>query len=274
MRLNTVRRPFVEGQTYRLYAFGDIHAFNASCDLDAAYEVRNEIAANPTALVALMGDLTECITEKDPRWDSGGVDYSLVAPGDASHILDAEVEWATDFLRPIHDKVVVIHDGNHEKQANRHNATSITERVVEASGIPRDLYVPGAALTRLVFTDSSRHACSLVINSAHGTQTGRMDGGKLNRMKQALAYFRCDIMLRGHSHSLFTSPHDWLEANANHTKLIAKRGYVSHTGSFLRTYEQDQDSYAEDGDYPPTSIGCPVFLLTPTREGCHVKALA
>jgi hypothetical protein len=101
-----------------------------------------------------------------------------------------------------------------------------------------------------------------------------MDGAKLNNMKQALAWFHCDLMLRGHSHSFFASPAEWLEPNTTHTKLLAKRGYVAHTGSYLRTYEQDQDSYAEDGDYPPTTIGCPKFLLTPTREGCKIQAVA
>ena len=274
MRLITVRRPFVAGQTYTLYGLGDIHAFSASCDLDAAYAVRDEVASDPLALVAFMGDGAECITEKDPRWDSGGVDYSLLTPGHARKIGDIEVEWLTEFMRPIADKIIVYHDGNHEKAFNRHNATDFSDRVMIGASIPRDYHAPGMALTRIVFTDASRHACSLVVNSAHGNQAGRMDGAKINRMKQALAWFHCDIMLRGHSHSFFASPCDWLEPNSNHTRPVSKRGYVSHTGSFLRTYEQDQDSYAEDGDYPPTSIGCPQFLLTPTREGCGIKALA
>lgn len=272
--MNTARRGFVSGQVHTLYPIGDIHAFNASCDLDAAYAVRDEAAADPLALVVFMGDGTECITESDPRWHSGGVDHSLVKPGDASKIIDVQVAWLADFMRPLAAQVICYHDGNHEKAVNRHNATNFSERVMERAGIDPAVYSPGAALTKVIFTDASRHACSLLINSSHGSQAGRMDGAKINRLKQALAYFHCDIMLRGHSHSFFASPADWLEPNANHSKLVAKRGYVSHTGSFLRTYEQDQDSYAEDGDYPPTSIGCPKFLLSPTREGCGIVAMA
>lgn len=274
MRLPIVRLPFKDGDVYTLYAWGDFHAFSASCDMGALYDKREEIASDPMAIFVFMGDGAEFITEQDPRWHSGGVDYSLIKPGAAMKIGDVTVDFLAEFFRPIAGKCIGFHDGNHEKAMNKHNSTSVGERVCRGAGIDLEYHTPGLAMTRIIFTDQHRHACSLVINSAHGHQAGRMDGAKVNQMKQALAWFHCDLMLRGHSHSFFASPATWLEPNANHTKLLSKRGYVSHTGSFVKTYGQDQDSYAEDADYPPTTIGCPRFLLHPTREGCKIEAVA
>lgn len=273
MRLVTVRRSFTEGDVYRLYPWGDFHVVNSSCDMGALIDTRNAIKDDPMAMHLFMGDAAEFITEKDPRWSAGGVDPDIIPAGQQGRIGDLTVEWLSEFFSPIADKCIGYHDGNHEKAMNKHNSTNVSSRTIKLAGIDANLHTPGMAMTRIVFTDSSKHACSLIVNSSHGNQTGRMDGAKINQMKQALAYFRCDIMLRGHSHSFFASPADWLEPNANHTKLVAKRGYVSHTGSFLRTYEQDQDSYAEDGDYPPTSIGCPIFEIRPSRDGVKIRAI-
>jgi hypothetical protein len=236
------------------------------------FETRDEIANDDKAIHIFMGDGAEFITRTDPRFDSQGIDDELVSIKQIDTIGKVCVDFLGELFSPIADKCIGYHDGNHEKKYNRFNDDNVTMAVMKRAGIDIDLYNPGQAMTKIIFTDKSRHACSMVIESGHGVQAGRMDGAKINRMKQALAYFRCDLMLRGHSHSLFTSPADWLEPNATHTKLTSHRGYVSHTGSYMRTYEQDTDCYGEDFDYPPTSIGCPVFTLRASRDGVTIKA--
>ena len=278
MRLRTVRLPYKEGDVYTLYAWGDWHRFSANCDKTALLETRDAIEADPKALYLHMGDGHECITPDDKRWHAGGIDERLVTFHDIDRLIDVAVEDAFNFERPVIAKCIGVHDGNHERTANKYNSTNIVQRKLRllstaAGGEYDDLYYPGHALTRLVFADKQRHTCTLVIQSAHGTQAGRMDGAKINRMKQMLAFFRADILLRGHSHSLFASPVDWLEGNAVHTHIVAHRGYVAHTGSYFRTYQQEATSYGETGDYPPTSIGCPRFLLYPSRDGARIEAV-
>ena len=275
MKLTTVRIPYKEGDTIKLYAWGDFHTLSASCDIDALYAARKEIEEQENAYHIFMGDGAECITPSDKRWSAKGLDWDIVSPSDIDRIPSLTVEYLGAFFKPIADKCIGFHRGNHEETADRSYNRELCVEVMKEAGISPDLYAPAGAFTKLVFDDGNKHTMSIDINSAHGRQAGELDGGKLNRMKRALSHLRCDILLRGHSHSLFAVPVESLSTNSTNTRMVPHRGYVSHTGSFLRTYEEDTVCYGEVADYPPTTIGCPVFFITPSRYGpVHIRALA
>jgi len=275
VRLTTVKIPYSEGDTIKLHPWGDFHLLSASCDTTALFAKREEIINDPLSYFLFMGDGAECITPNDPRWNAGGIDWNILSHGDIDNIPDITKEYLGDFFQPLAQKCVGYHRGNHEASVDKHCQTNISTSVMLNAGISLDLYSEGMAFTRLVFDDGKKHTQSIVINSAHGRQAGEQDGAKINKMKRALSYFRCDILVRGHSHSLFTSPSEWLCPNESHTKLVTHRGYVGHTGSYMRAYEHDTTCYAEVADYPPTTIGCPVFLITPSRYNpIQIRAMA
>lgn len=273
MKLSKRRFPFTEGDTFTLWAIGDIHKGSANCDKEALAETISRVEADPSALYIHMGDGHEWITPADPRWDAEAVDEEFITLNQLGNIRAAAIRDAVATWEPVKEKCILWHDGNHEHRYDQHNDSHVTLEAVRRLGIDEDIYSPGSALTQLVFEDKSRHVCSLVVYSDHGYQAGRKDGAKLNTMRELPSYIRADIYLRGHSHSLFVSPIDWLEPNANHTEVKAHHGYVSHTGSYLRTYQQNATGYGELAAYPPTTIGSPRFILHPSRSGCRIEAM-
>lgn len=245
---------------------GDVHFGSASCDVTAFDAAIASIRENPDALWLGMGDMVESIAPNDKRWHAGGVDERVVNLASQDRIGDVYVEKLADKLRPIADKLVCYGDGNHEATFDKHYYTNLSVRVLDAIGRP-DAYCGWACLTRLYFEDASQHRHTVRVYSSHGWQGGRMDGAKVNEVRRLMAYVDADIYLQGHSHSKFVIPQTRLDCNQSWTKLIARKVYVAHTGSFLRTLQHDTVGYAERAGYPPTTLGTVKFTLRPVQNG-------
>jgi hypothetical protein len=262
VKLNNVRLKAKSSQTFTLYPLGDVHLGSANCDKQLFWDTIAEIRKNPDARWLGMGDMCEWITPKDKRWDAGGIDEMIVNLASIDRIGDVYVEKIADMLKPIMDKCWGMGDGNHEKKFAAEHGTNLTQRILQQSGAPGALYLGWEALTRVAIAVGNCHT-SVRIMTAHGWQGGRMDGAKVNQMEKLLGWIDADIYLHGHSHSKFIVPVARLRVNNSCTKIIDDNAFVAHTGSFLRTYQQNATGYGEQAGYPPTSLGVPRFLLTP-----------
>jgi hypothetical protein len=70
----------------------------------------------------------------------------------------------------------------------------------------------------------------------------------------------------GHDHKLSVAPINRLQlANTGTLHLLNRKGYVARTGSFLRGFVPGQVSYVADRALNPSTLGAPVFQLTPRR---------
>jgi UDP-2,3-diacylglucosamine pyrophosphatase LpxH len=275
LRLNTVRIPYLQGDTFTLWPLGDVHLGSRSCDVDLFERVIKRIRDDDRALWGGMGDYCEWIARDDPRWASGEIDERIVNLASLDRIGDVYVEKIASMLKPIARKCAWMGFGNHEHQFQRRHHTDLTARILRALELPDDHYGGWMGKTRLVFEDGSNHRNAVVVYHAHGWQAGRKEGAKLNNMRELPGFTRADIYLHGHSHSRFADALDWLDENQSFTKPVSKRAYVSHTGSFVKTYELGQSSYAEQKAYLPTSLGPPRFLITPKTDGpAHIEAIA
>ena len=176
-------------------------------------------------------------------------------------------------LAPIADKCIAYADGNHESSFNKHYYTNLGCRIMQVAGIPGDLYVPWASLTRLAFEDSANHRGALRIFASHGWQAGRLDGAKVNEARRLMAYVDADIYLQGHSHSRWVIPQSRIAVNPSWTRIDDQTVYIAHTGSFLKTLEHDQASYAERAGFPPTSLGVIRFNIAPKKDRIDVEAV-
>jgi hypothetical protein len=273
--LNTVRVNFDPGQTWTLWPLGDVHAGCRSCDLDLFQRTVRSIAADPTALWGGMGDYCEWISRDDPRWDSGEIDERVVNLASIDRIGDVYVDLMGDLLAPIAGQCLWFGFGNHEHQFMRRHHSHLPRRIMAAAGIPEDRYSGWMGKTRIVFEDGNNHRNAVVVYHAHGWQAGRKEGAKLNNMRELPGFTRADIYIHGHSHSRFADALDWLDENQAFTKPVSKRAYVSHSGSFVKSYEVGTASYAEQKCYFPTSLGPPRFLITPsTVASATIEAIA
>jgi predicted phosphodiesterase len=273
VRVRTVRLGFDSGTTYTLWPLGDVHYGSANCDTALFDETIRAIKNDPQALWVGMGDMVECIAPNDKRWNAGGVDEKVVNLASQDRIGDVYVEKLAEKLKPIADKCIGYGDGNHEAAFDSHYYTNLSVRVLERIGQP-DAYNGWACLTRLAFQDGSNHRTALRIFTQHGWQGGRMDGAKVNESRRLMAYIDADIYLTGHSHSKFIVPNTRLTVNPSWTREVAQTVYVAHTGSFLRTLQQDRVGYAERAGYPPTTLGTVRFTITPTPYGeVHIEGI-
>jgi hypothetical protein len=273
MRLNTARIPFVTGDEFVLYPIGDIHFGSANCDVKLLDEVIAEVRENPKALWIGMGDAVESIAPNDKRWHAGGVDERVVSLANQDRIGDVYVEKLAAKLRPIASQCIAYGDGNHEASFNKHYYTNLSVRVLDAIGRP-DCYTEWSCLTRIVFGHATRdRSLPVRVFHSHGWQAGRQEGGKVNESRRLLAYIEADVYLSGHSHSKWVVPHTRLETDVRFTKLVAHEVYTAHTGSFLRTLQQDHVGYAESAGYPPTSTGVVKFVLKPEEDKVRISAV-
>ena len=272
MRLNQVQVSYKPGQTFVLYPLGDVHFGSANCDTALFDATINHIRADRRALWLGMGDMVESIAPNDKRWQAGGVDEKVVNLASQDRIGDVYVEKLADRLRPIAKKCIGYGDGNHEATFNRYYYTNLSVRVLEALGIP-DRYTEWGCITRLAFESREHHYNYVRIFSHHGWQSGRQEGNKVNESRRLLAYVDADLYLTGHSHSKWIVPQTRLQVNPSFTKMVAKTVYTAHTGSFLRTLQQNHVGYAERAGFPPTTLGCIRFVLRPLDDRVEIEAV-
>lgn len=276
MRLHTVRERAALGQTFTLYPLGDIHLGSANCDKNALTRTVNEIRSNPNARWIGMGDYVEWITTTDKRWAAGGIDHNIVNMANLDRIGDVYVEKIATILRPIivSGQCLGMGIGNHETHFEAAHSTSLVRRILAACDAPEDLYTGWACITRLCFEDDSNHRSSIRIFHSHGWQAGRLSGAKVNQLDHLMGWIDgCRIYLQGHSHDKVVKSKTKLSTNPSFTKLTAFDSFGAHTGSFLRTYQQGFTGYGEAKGYPPASIGCLKFNLTPTLEGVEIESV-
>jgi hypothetical protein len=273
MRLMTVRENAPLGTEFHLYPLGDVHYGSANCDTDAFDGAVSTIDHDPLARWIGMGDYIEAIAPRDKRWSAGGIDQSVIPLSAQDRIGDVYVEKMSDKLAPIIDKCWAMGEGNHERVFNGMFYTNLCVRILEKLGRP-DIYSGWAAMTRAVFEDSANHRCSLRLFHSHGWQAGRMEGAKVNQLDYIMGWIEdCHIYLQGHSHSRLVKTKTKLGTNPSFTKLVAYDAYGAHTGSFLRTYEQDTEGYGECAGYPPVPIGMLRFNITTGTDGVNVESV-
>ncbi len=273
MRAITHRITYVSGQSFHLYPLGDVHFGSANCATDLFDAVIREIRDDPDALWIGMGDMIEAIAPNDKRWQAGGIDEKVVNLASQDRIGDVYVEKMGDKLKPIAAKCVSYASGNHEQVFDTRYYTNLSVRIMQEAGIPSDRYADWAALVRLSFEEGN-HRNTLRVFHSHGWQAGRMDGAKVNEVSRLMSYIDADIYLQGHSHARFVIPRSRMMVNQSWTKVTEQKVYVAHTGSFLKTFEQDAAGYAERAGYPPVSLGIVKFFLHPNQNhGVRIEAM-
>ena len=274
MKLHKVYEACTLGEPFTLYPLGDIHLGSANCDKDALTRTIIEIRENPQARWLGIGDYVEWITPKDRRWHAGGIDHDIVNLANLDRIGDRYVEAIADLLRSIMPQCWGMGIGNHERHFEREHHTSLVQRILQACDAPGELYTGWAAITRVRFEDRNGHRSALRIFHSHGWQAGRLSGAKVNQLDHLMGWIDgCRIYLQGHSHDRLIKTKVKLKPNREFTRLDAYETYGAHTGSFLKTYQQDASGYGEEAGYPPTAIGPLRFVLTPTMTGVEVEAV-
>jgi hypothetical protein len=263
---------------------------SANCDYGDLAKTIRRIADDPQARWLGMGDMVESIAPDDPRWNPADVTLDLDGLTRAEreeekyHWLRRTGDWyvakLAQTIAPIIDKCWGMNDGNHEDKFGAKYHTNLTLRVLEKLGktdaLGRDshLYGEWASITRVVFEDDNQHRRQLRVFQQHGWQAGRKDGAAINGLDDLMGWCEaCHIYLVAHSHKRLMKTFTKLDTNPKFTALKAYDAFGAHTGSFLKTYQQDKVGYGERKGYRPNSFGPIEFRITPTKEGLKVRGI-
>lgn len=243
---------------YHLYPLGDIHAGIKHCGESMLKRQINLIKNDPLALVVGMGDYAECITPSDPRWDT----HVIADWVDPDNIAEDQTQWVADVLSPVQDKIIGLLEGNHEDSIRIHSHVDVQKNLCKRLEVDNLGY---SCFVRLAFTRNSTATFTVVCFFSHGAGWAITKGAKLNRLQRTMDSFEADIYAIGHMHDIITDTKPYLSLGANN-KIQQKEKVGAVTGSWFKTYEQGvRASYGEKKNYPPTTLGCPMFTIVPDK---------
>jgi len=221
--------------------------------------------------VAFMGDAIEAIMSDDIRYDPKSIDKEQSKPLN-------QADGVVKLFKPIRKKIVTWLTGNHERKLHRFG--NLCKKMAKELKVPY-----GGFNSRVTFVDKKGD----LIFKAYLTH-GRMGLGSriddpvdrensmrrsLRRQLQAKAG-DCALMAKGHVHKcviykpekeLFIMGDDDGLRDAHtefdHTSFPIPpyhRWYCT-TGSFLRLFGEDYDTYGELAEYDPIFLGFPVVKI-------------
>ncbi len=258
MQVKEIVIPYHRPDTIRVYPIGDVHGGTKHCAEEKLQRQIKKIKDDPYAYWIDMADKCEFIAPSDPRWDSGAI-ADWVHP---DNVAVDESEWYMDMFSPIKDKCLGLLEGNHELSIKRHSHIDVQKNICEGMGLDNLGY---ACFIRLCFTRGGRNSIHFTGFFTHGAGCAITAGAKLIRLQRLMDNFDADIVASGHVHDIvtYTKPYMTLDKE-NHIKQRVKVGAM--TGCWFRTYTEGvSSSYGEQKNFPPVTLGCPVFTIIPDK---------
>ena len=256
----------VSGGEWHLYPIGDSHLGIKHCTESDLKKTVAEIRDDRTAIWIGMGDYGEFITPSDKRWDAKVIADWL--KDDQDNIAEAQTDYIEKIFRPIRDKCIGLIEGNHEDAIRHFLHVDVQKNLCKRLELPNLGY---SCWVRLRFSrknSTEQHVFKCVFT--HGAGWAITPGAKMNRLQRFMNAFDARIYAMGHMHDIITHTVPYLElSDANIIRQKERVGAV--TGCWFKTYAQDVPaSYGERKNYPPTSLGCPVFSINPHTSAVKV----
>lgn len=260
---------------FNLFLIGDTHigarAFHRRGFQQAIDMIMSPYDGVKTNKIAFMGDAIEAIQSDDHRYDPESIDTKQAMPLN-------QMDGAIELFKPIRKNIVVWLTGNHERKLHRFGDLG--------QDMAKKLNVNyGGFNSRVTFIDKKGN----LVFKAYLTH-GRMGVGSriddpvdrensmrrsLRRQLQAKAG-DCALMAKGHVHKcLVYKPEKELfimgdddglrdaHTEFDHTSFPIPpyhRWYCA-TGSFLRLFGEDYDTYGEQAEYDPIFLGFPIVIV-------------
>ena len=263
MQVKEVIIPYRRGNIFRIYPMFDEHTgtlYHAESELVRQVET---IRQDPFGFWFGGGDKAEFITPSDPRWSVGAIPKWLHEDNIAS---DQEDRYVNTY-EPIADKCWGLLEGNHEDAIRVHNHADVQKNICKKLKVDDLGY---SCFLKLIFRRGTEtHMITGFIT--HGSGWAVTKGAKLNRLQRIMDSFEADFYAIGHMHDIITDEKAYLTLNArNQIKQKVKVGAIC--GCWFRTYTQDiRASYGEKRAYPPSVIGCPVFVIDPGKQTIKIE---
>ena len=249
-----------ESSHHSIFHLGDLHLGNPEHNRDKlvqAVSYIKETAKTRTVDVGLLGDIADCISISDKRFNPAEIaeHYKIK---DLSDLPKKQADEAIAVLEPIHKYLkrrwAVI--GNHEVSYSKMHYFDIFSYYCEKLGLQK-LNKFGIVIKTLkgVKTNTTIRTCIGLTHPANSKGAGGFAPGF--EIRSAINIFRSlslDIGIIGHWHHQSVKPVTSIGVSAN-GKLFNKRRWYCVNGCFMDTYVDGADGYAEGKPGDPSDIG-------------------
>jgi hypothetical protein len=228
----------------------------------------NKVLSEDDSYVVLGGDLAECIGKKDRRYNPRGVHPMFHEDLFRNNLVGAQYNWVKKTLAPIADRCLCYIEGNHEVKFSDHTDVDFCSQIYEDLGIP---YGGGCAVIGLRMKRSNGSSKVCIINSIHGKRGGATTASKVTCLERQATRIRgCNIVTRGHGHTKFVLPGERVGVRWDRTsgriEEYAEPEAKASSGAYSRILVAGGQSYAEDGEYQPTDLGCVYAEILPFHD--------
>ncbi len=270
MEVKEVKIPFGRSDVFKVYPIGDEHIGTKHCHLMALQKKIKEIRDTPNTFWIGMGDKCEFITPGDPRWDIDVIDTDIYHPDNIAE--DQSQTWL-DLYSCIKHKCLGLLEGNHEDSIRKHFHVDVQKNICKRLGVDN---LGSSCFIKFQFkrgtTPKNSHYQNYIGAFTHGAGCPVTDGAKINRLASLMNSFEADMVATGHHHDIKTLTKAYLTLQIKTLEIQQKVKVGAITGCWFKTYSQGvRASYSERKNYPPTTIGCPVFIINPDKRILEVN---
>lgn len=261
------------GDTWYLYALGDIHLGARHCSENNLRRLIDKIAKDHKAIWIGGGDMCDCIKPQDlKRWDMSSIADWLL-DGDApttrnklKDILRQQRERLCGILDPIKHKCIGLIEGNHEYSIRQHYNEDHHGIICDELGVP-DL--TDAAFVRLKF-NLMGNIHTLVLFICHGHGGGRAAGSEPNHLYRLAMDKRAHIILRGHSHThCILSPIVEMSIPTKGElpdECVQTTRRAGNWGCWLKSWATGDSTYDSRATYPARPLSTIEVVMTPFHQ--------
>ncbi len=262
-------------QTHRFYFLADFHYPSVAHDAELAKATIDHIAKDKTAHVFLLGDLAECITIDDKRFDPASLIPAARLRLDDIH--NFSLDYLVKLLKPIRRKIICAVTGNHEETLRKQHQYDLIERLRHElnkdtkTNIRHGGDIAAVRLLLRWYSNGKQRAPQssqeCVFLMSHGFGAGRTKGSKINRLME-MSYImpECQGYFMAHHHDRLTDSFVTLGLvrKARELRLKEDKRLLGITGAFYRTYQENSPgNYASKRLYRPSDLGCIYAEVSP-----------
>lgn len=264
-QLLEIRIPYAsvnESATFLLAS--DIHLDNPKCDRKLFAQHLDECKQRD-GRVLLFGDILCVMQGKFDRRSSKG---AIRPEHMGGNYFDLVFRETADWLKPWHDRILLMGDGNHETAViNRHEIDPLENvvRLMRDGGSPVE-HMGYQGFVRFVFarkkTEGVRR-CTLFFH--HGIFGGIVTKGIMGGGRYAQIAPDADVIVNGHNHERSIVAHPCYRVNNNGSVWIEQRWHLQ-TGTFKQEFD-GTGGWAVEKIVMPKSLGGIWLTLSPRKEG-------
>lgn len=252
MRRLKVERPR-EWEEARLYVLADEHIGDAHHDAIWLEKKLDQIKRDDHALVIINGDILNTALK------------SSVSDVYAEKMnLGTAIDYVTELLTPIKDKIIAGTIGNHEYRAYKEAGIDVMNVIFANMGIAdRYMHEGGLIFVRMGQNGTRTHGREFPpkiwysVYVTHGSGGGRKDGGKVNRLADMASIVDADIYIHSHTHTPMILRKSFYRIDPYNCSTVSSDRLFVNTGASL-----SYGGYAMQNEYSPASKRTPVITLS------------